>query len=549
MYFLDGFSTSFWCVRGSSHPIFPVVTQLIAGFRGWLRLRAPPVRRNPLVATILVHDCSQEPAHVGVALAVTQLVNIPASSALAYVADRTQRHTLVYRSCVLLPILVSVVLFVVVDRATDTESSSTSRGSDSGSSNAAAGLGPDGVLWAIGGLLVALSVVGGAAITPMLSGAAMMRLDAAGQSHMFGRLMIFRAMGWSSGSLLGGMVYQHGLPAPSAVFARGRGGGSPPAHHHVIPGSAAVVLCGLVGARSLQLLISMLVRLPEGGNAAGGHTEDAQQQRQQQQAPTTSPASADRRGREGLSAFLGNPHVMLFFLCMGINGIAGATYDNYVILFAKQDLGASGTILGLMTTATGVANTLMWWVQPSIIGVVGARLTLCVAMASTVLRCYLYTLATQPQQVVAIQLLHGVSWVCIWSGGTTFAHEMAPPHLKSTAQGVLSSVYAGAGAAAGLLLGGWIYGRLGARRMFELQAMGIGATGALYFVVEALPHAMMMSTRRGASRAAAAAKEEAAAAAAAEAMTHPPRGHQPRVINNSDAGAREPLLLQDGPIN
>eukprot|EP01048_Picozoa_sp_COSAG05_P025294 COSAG05_NODE_6370_length_971_cov_5.089450_2_plen_178_part_00 len=143
-----------------------------------------------------------------------------------------------------------------------------------------------------------------------------------------------------------------------------------------------------------------------------------------------------------------------------------------------------------MTTATGVANTVMWWLQPYIIGVIGARLTLCVAMASTVVRCWLYRIAKHPYHVVAIQLLHGVSWVCIWSGGTTFAHEMAPAHLKSTAQGILSSVYAGAGASAGLLLGGWLYGEYGALRMFQLQAIGIGVTGVLYFSIEALPHAI-----------------------------------------------------------
>ena len=79
------------------------------------------------------------------------------------------------------------------------------------------------------------------------------------------------------------------------------------------------------------------------------------------------------------------------------------------MLFAKEDLHASGYILGLLTTATGVANTVMWWVQPWMIKRLGARLALCVAMASTVLRCWLYTIATDSWQVVAIQLLHGIS--------------------------------------------------------------------------------------------------------------------------------------------
>ena len=62
------------------------------------------------------------------------------------------------------------------------------------------------------------------------------------------------------------------------------------------------------------------------------------------------------------------------------------------------EVGASrrglGYVLGLLATATGIANTVMWWVQPWMIKRLGARLTLCVAMASTVLRCWLYTIAT-----------------------------------------------------------------------------------------------------------------------------------------------------------
>ena len=36
-------------------------------------------------------------------------------------------------------------------------------------------------------------------------------------------------------------------------------------------------------------------------------------------------------GRGGLLDFLLNPEVVIFFLCMAINGVAGATYDNFVV--------------------------------------------------------------------------------------------------------------------------------------------------------------------------------------------------------------------------
>lgn len=92
--------------------------------------------------------------------------------------------------------------------------------------------------------------------------------------------------------------------------------------------------------------------------------------------------------------------------------------------------------------------------------------------------------------VVAVQLLHGVSWVCIWSGATTYIHEAAPTNLRATAQGVLSTTYGGFGASGGLLIGGWLFSQLGALRMFLLQATVIAGVCVLYFLVEALPHAL-----------------------------------------------------------
>ena len=77
MYFADGFATAFW---------------------------------NPLAVTILVHDCGLSASSVGLVMALQQIASIPAASALAYVADRTRRHTLVYRLVILFPILVSVAL-------------------------------------------------------------------------------------------------------------------------------------------------------------------------------------------------------------------------------------------------------------------------------------------------------------------------------------------------------------------------------------------------------------------------------------------------------
>jgi hypothetical protein len=257
LYFFDGFSTAFW---------------------------------SPLGATILVHDCGLSPSSVGLVMAITQVASIPMPTAITNCADRTRRHTAVFRVIILLPILVSVALMYEIWHVR-TKS----------------------LLVLVGLTLVAQSVAGGAGITPMISGATMTRLSALGTPERFGRFMVFRALGWSSGSALAGVVYQLGL------------------HVHIgsvlvdVPGAPAVVLCGLIGCRGLQLLLAMQVSLPSPGDSGASEQADA---------TTTSESSSGEAGREAgretLRSFLLNPEVVMFFCCMAINGAQSFSINSFL---------------------------------------------------------------------------------------------------------------------------------------------------------------------------------------------------------------------------
>ena len=146
---------------------------------------------------------------------------------------------------------------------------------------------------------------------------------------------------------VGGLLYQHGIHiqlGPLGALDLG--------------GPAACVLVGLVIARGLQFALSLCLLMPTAGPAkpAGPATSAAGTLQQQ------GPLEPDQGT---LGQLLCDRHVLMFLFSMGVNGVAGATYDNYVILFAKETLHADGAVLGLMTTATGVANTAMWAVQVS----------------------------------------------------------------------------------------------------------------------------------------------------------------------------------------
>lgn len=69
------------------------------------------------------------------------------------------------------------------------------------------------------------------------------------------------------------------------------------------------------------------------------------------------------------------------------------------------------------------------------------------------------------------QLLHGVGFSLMWSAGALQADELAPTHLKSTAQGLLNMAYNGIGSGIGALVAGYIYEKWGSRAMWLTVAI------------------------------------------------------------------------------
>lgn len=100
------------------------------------------------------------------------------------------------------------------------------------------------------------------------------------------------------------------------------------------------------------------------------------------------------------------------------------------------------------------------------------------------LRCILYYFAGGPQIVLAIQLLHGLTFPALWGAGVTYAAENAPPGLGATAQGLFGGVLLGFGAAAGSLLGGVLIDRHGIAGMYGVIGLIVLSSLTLMVVNE-----------------------------------------------------------------
>jgi MFS family permease len=103
------------------------------------------------------------------------------------------------------------------------------------------------------------------------------------------------------------------------------------------------------------------------------------------------------------------------------------------------------------------------------------------SLAAYGVRSYAYAAATEPWQILIIQLLHGLTFSTMLVAGVSFANEIAPKGMGATAQGLFTSTVSGLGGITGALVGGFLLDRLGGGPMFFWSGTAVLA-GLLVFM-------------------------------------------------------------------
>ncbi|KAF6209314.1 hypothetical protein GE061_015061, partial [Apolygus lucorum] len=77
-----------------------------------------------------------------------------------------------------------------------------------------------------------------------------------------------------------------------------------------------------------------------------------------------------------------------------------------------------------------------------------------------------YYFLISPWWILPIEALNGFTFGLFYSTMTTYANALTPPGLEGTMQGLVSATFEGIGLAAGSLLGGYMFDKLGGRMLF-----------------------------------------------------------------------------------
>jgi PPP family 3-phenylpropionic acid transporter len=190
------------------------------------------------------------------------------------------------------------------------------------------------------------------------------------------------------------------------------------------------------------------------------------------------PGAIGARFGRGLRVLLTNRRWVLFLITIFTAGIAAAIVNNFLFLFL-DGIGASRTLMGFSLTVATLSELPIFFYSDRLLRRWGARGLLAVALGAYALRMFAYAWMPAPGWVLPISLLHGLSFSAMWVAGVSYASAIAPPGLGATAQGLFTGTTMGLGAAAGALLGGFLFDAVGPGVTFVV--VGIAVLAGLAF--------------------------------------------------------------------
>jgi MFS transporter, PPP family, 3-phenylpropionic acid transporter len=169
-------------------------------------------------------------------------------------------------------------------------------------------------------------------------------------------------------------------------------------------------------------------------------------------------AHPDRPHWREAVVLLRNPR-LLFLL--GVCAIHWAACAPYHLMFGVlvRDLGLSSGVTGAGLALGVLAEVFALLAFPALLRRFSLRALLAVAFAGTALRWALVARARSAPELIALQLLHALSFGLFWGCAVEAMQRTVPAKLRATGQAIFSAVVFGAGNAAGYALTGRGYDR------------------------------------------------------------------------------------------
>jgi PPP family 3-phenylpropionic acid transporter len=180
----------------------------------------------------------------------------------------------------------------------------------------------------------------------------------------------------------------------------------------------------------------------------------------------------DKAGEGGIVSLLKKPR-WLIFLTLAFAGGIGTTASNLFFFPYLKELGASESVMGLALMIGIIAELPVMFFGNRLIKYFKSYGLLLLAIVLTGVRFLLLAATGNYTLVLFIQILNGMTFPAMWLAGVSYADEIAPTDLRSTAQGLFGAMVFGIGAAVGGFISGPLLESIGGQGLFLVLGITI----------------------------------------------------------------------------
>lgn len=182
------------------------------------------------------------------------------------------------------------------------------------------------------------------------------------------------------------------------------------------------------------------------------------------------PPSCNKATGSQFKELLKRPEVLYVLLFMALVNTTNKANDAFMGILIRS-IGGTEAEVGWAWTTGPLSEIPVFALFGLLLARYNEMVLLSLAAGIYALRWLLFAITGDPQLIIVIQLLHGLSFGVFYMAGVSYIGKIVPPGLRASGQGLLATFGGGLAGIAGSLLGGFIMDHFGPQFMYAASAV------------------------------------------------------------------------------
>lgn len=182
------------------------------------------------------------------------------------------------------------------------------------------------------------------------------------------------------------------------------------------------------------------------------------------------PATSKPLSLTSLKLFVTYPKALWFFMFVLITALPHRMNDNFLGVYI-QSLDGSTSQIGQAWFIAAITEVFFFAFSYKFLREGKELQLISLAAFLYIIRFYLCSIVTEPQWVVYLQLMQGMTFVVFYTAAIQYLYLIIPEEWKATGQTILAILFFGISGIIGSFIGGWVFDRYGGAALYQTMAV------------------------------------------------------------------------------